>query len=254
MTSESTFIELMRGIATDPSARGLSDDAAVLDFHGHALVLTHDVMVEGVHWLSDSNPADVAWKLLSVNLSDLAAKGAKPLGVLLGFALGEDDWDRAFADGLKVALNHYDVPLLGGDTVKSTGPRNIGMTAIGAATHSPVPSRSGTRAGDVLYVTGSLGNAFAGFECAKAGLIEPEKLVTAYHHPNALLVEGKALAPLAHAMMDVSDGLLLDASRMAEASGLAVSIDLAAIPLSAEYRALKGDDPRCTDIGGKLGR
>lgn len=244
MTTESTFIDLMRGIATDPSARGLSDDAAVLDFHGQDLILTHDVMAEGVHWLPSGDPADVAWKLLSVNLSDLAAKGARPLGVLLGFALGDDDWDRAFAAGLQRALAHYDVPLLGGDTVKTAGSRTLGMTAIGSATHSPVPSRSGAGADDVLWVTGTLGDACAGFECATSGDSWPERLLASYHRPLALLAEGKALAPLVHAMMDVSDGLLLDASRMAKASGLGISIDLESIPFSAEYAAKKGTGPQ----------
>lgn len=241
MTTESTFIDLMRGIATDAAARGLSDDAAVLDFHGHDLVLTHDVMTEDVHWLPTSDPADVAWKLLSVNLSDLAAKGAQPLGVLLGFALGDDEWDCRFADGMKAALAHYGVSLLGGDTVKGNGPRTLGMTALGDATHSPVPSRSGAGAGDALWVTGSLGDALAGFECARQGHDQPARLLAAYHRPAALLTEGKALAPFVHAMMDVSDGLLLDASRMAAASGLGISIDLGAIPLSSDYLALKGD-------------
>lgn len=241
MATESTFIDLMRGIATDAAARGLSDDAAVLDFHGHDLVLTHDVMAEGVHWLPTSDPADVAWKLLSVNLSDLAAKGAQPLGVLLGFALGDDEWDSRFAEGMKAALAHYGVSLLGGDTVKGDGPRTLGMTALGGATHSPVPSRSGAGSGDALWVTGSLGDALAGFEFASQGHDQPARLLAAYHRPVALLTEGKALAPLVHAMMDVSDGLLLDASRMATASGLGMTIDLAVIPLSAEYITFKGD-------------
>lgn len=242
MTSESKFIDLMRVIATDPAARGLSDDAAVLDFHGQDLILTHDAMVEGVHWLAGADPADVAWKLLAVNLSDLASKGARPLGILLGFALGDDDWDCAFAEGLKSALAQYQVLLLGGDTVKGGEVRMLSMTAIGAATHSPVPSRSGARAGDALYVTGSLGNALAGFEGAVAGQSQPLALVEAYQRPKPLLAEGKALAPLVHAMMDVSDGLLLDASRMAAASGLGISIDLAALPLSPHYIGAKGSN------------
>lgn len=242
LTTESTFVDLMRSIAINAAARGLSDDAAVLDFHGQDLILTHDVMAEGVHWLPTSDPADVAWKLLSVNLSDLAAKGAQPLGVLLGFALGDDYWDRRFAEGLKAALAHYGVSLLGGDTVRGNGPRTLGMTALGAATHSPVPSRSGAGAGDILWVTGLLGEALAGFECASKGEGGPKRLLAAYHRPMALLAEGKALASLVHAMMDVSDGLLLDGSRMAAASGIGINIDLAAIPLSDDYIALKGDD------------
>jgi thiamine-monophosphate kinase len=241
MTSESTFIALMRSIANDPAARGLMDDTAVIELGSEALILTHDMMAEDVHWLPTANPEDVAWKLASANLSDLAAKGARPLGVLLGFMLGENDWDRRFADGLGHVLSQYDVPLLGGDTVANRGDkRAIGMTAIGTATCKPVPARSGAWAGDALYVTGTLGDALAGFEFAEAGLIGPEALMAAYHRPLARLAEGQTLAPLAHAMMDVSDGLLLDAERMAAASKLGLSIDLAALPLSDAYKSARG--------------
>ena len=237
MSSESAFIDMLRAFATDPSARGLADDAAVLDINGGELVFTHDMMVEGVHWRAGDDPADVAWKLVSVNLSDLAAKGARPLGVLLGFTLGDDDWDRRFAAGLKTVLAHYHVPMLGGDTVGGQGVRHLGLTAIGSATHSPVPSRSGARPGDGLFVTGCVGDALAGFENGQI-----ERLGNAYARPRALLAEGAALAPHVHAMMDISDGLLLDASRMAQASGLALHIDLATVPLSPDYVAQKGED------------
>ena len=242
MTTESTFIALMRNMATDPSARGLLDDTAVITLGAETLILTHDMMAEDVHWLPTADAADVAWKLVSANLSDLAAKGARPLGVLLGFMLGDDSWDRRFAQGLQAALEHYDVPLLGGDTVSNRGDkRALGMTAIGAASFTPVPSRSGAQSGDVLYVTGTLGDALAGFEMAEVGLEGATSLMAAYHRPNARLAEGQALAPLATAMMDVSDGLLLDAERIASASKVAITIDLACIPLSAPYRQQRGD-------------
>lgn len=242
MTSESTFIGLMRAIASDPAARGLLDDTAVIEFGNEALILTHDMMAEGVHWHSNADPADVAWKLVASNLSDLAAKGARPLGVLLGFMLGEDEWDRKFAQGLQVVLKHYDVALLGGDTVTNRGDkRALGLTAIGAATHRPVPSRSGARAGDLLYVTGTLGDALAGFELIDAGFDEVGRLADAYNRPEPRLVEGQALAPLVHAMMDISDGLLLDAERMASASKVGISIDIASIPLSPSYVSYRGD-------------
>ncbi len=232
----------MRSIATDPAARDLLDDSAIIDLGGETLILTHDMMAESVHWLPAAAPEDVAWKLLAANLSDLAAKGARPLGVLLGFMLGDSDWDRRFAAGLRAGLAHYDVPLLGGDTVANRGDkRALGMTALGAATHRPVPSRSGAQAGDALYVTGTLGDALAGFEFAEAGLDGPSELMAAYHRPEARLAEGRALAPHVHAMMDVSDGLLLDGERMAQASRLALRIDLAAIPLSGSYRRARGD-------------
>ncbi len=232
----------MRAMARDPAARGLMDDIAVIELGKETLILTHDMMAEDVHWLPKADPADVAWKLVSVNLSDLAAKGARPLGVLLGFMLGESEWDRRFAEGLERALAHYAVPLLGGDTVSNKGDkRAVGLTAVGAATHRPVPSRSGARAGDVLYVTGTLGDALAGFELAEAGLDGVDELSAAYHRPVARLSDGQVLGPIVTAIMDVSDGLLLDAERMAAASKVEIRIDIDAIPLSAAYRAMRGD-------------
>ena len=242
MTNETTFIDLMRAVATDPAARGLMDDTAVVEIGDQSLILTHDMMAEGVHWLSNADPADVAWKLVASNLSDLAAKGARPLGVLLGFMLGDDGWDRRFAVGLQKVLGHYDVALLGGDTVSNRGDkRALGMTAIGLVTRSPVPSRGGARVGDLLYVTGTLGDALAGFELIEAGFDEVGPLADAYNRPEPRLKEGQAVAPVVHAMMDISDGLLLDSERMASASNVRIAIDLARIPLSPLYISYRGD-------------
>ena len=237
--NESDFIAALRGLATDPAARGLIDDAAVLEVGGVTLVLTHDVLAEGVHFLPDDPPGDVAWKLVAVNLSDLAAKGARPVGVLLGYSLGEAEWDRAFAEGLATALRAFGIPLLGGDTVKA--PRVLGMTAIGAAT-GPVPSRSGARPGDHLWVTGTIGDAGAGLRMLRAELPCDGALVERYRNPRPRLEAGQRLAPLVGAMMDVSDGLLIDAARMAAASGVAIEIDLAFVPLSEACRNALGDD------------
>ncbi len=138
--TENDFIALLRPLASD-GARDLRDDAAVIG----DLVLTHDVIVEGVHFRSEDVPEDVAWKLVAVNLSDLAAKGAVPVGVLIGYPLSDDAWDRAFVVGLRTALAAFDCALLGGDTVKAPGPRNLSLTAIGRA-GAVVPSRSAARA------------------------------------------------------------------------------------------------------------
>ena len=241
MTGEAVFVEALRALATDPAARGLADDCAVLPFGGETLVLTHDAMVEGRHWLAGQDMADVAWKLVAVNLSDLAAKGAEPVGVLLGYTLGPDD--ARFLDGLGEVLAHYNVPLLGGDTVAGDRARTMGLTAIGRATCDPVPARSGARIGDTLWVTGKLGSALLGFEAARGG-IAPE--TTAYTRPMARLGEGAALAPHVNAMMDVSDGLLLDAFRMAQASGVSLALETGLVPLADPARALDcmtwGDD------------
>ncbi len=238
--NESAFIESLKALATHPAARGLADDAAVLDIGGRNLVLTHDMLVEGVHYLPDDPPGDVAWKLLAVNLSDLAAKGARPLGVLLGYSLGEDGWDEAFVAGLATALNAFDLPLLGGDTIRGSGPRTLALTAIGEV-QGPVPSRAGGRPGDHLWVSGTIGDAGAGLRGLK-GEITPEPfLVERYRNPRPRLEAGERLAPLVGAMMDVSDGLLIDAARLAGASGVEAEIELGAVPLSEALLAALGD-------------
>lgn len=229
--NEAAFIAALKKLATYPAARSLLDDAAVLEFGGEALVLTHDMVVEGVHVLPGQDAADIAWKLVAVNLSDLAAKGAEPIGVLLGHTLGEDD--ARFVDGLREVLTRYDVPLLGGDTVAAHGPRSWSLTAIGRASHRPVPSRAGAQPGDDLFVTGTIGAALLGFEALQRGTGGDS---TAYRRPLPRLNEGRALAPLVTAMMDISDGLLLDAWRMASASGVTFALDSASVPVADPAR------------------
>jgi thiamine-monophosphate kinase len=183
-----------------------------------------------VHWLVGQDAADVAYKLVAVNLSDLAAKGAEPLGVLLGYSLGSDD--ARFLEGLAEALAEFQVPLLGGDTVSAPAgsARAIGLTALGRATCRPVPSRLGAQVGDTVWVTGTLGGAMLGFEALRDGA---EGIDTrAFRRPRPLLAEGRAVAPQVSAMMDISDGLLLDASRMAKASGVTIALASAAVPLA----------------------
>ncbi|MGN7930766.1 thiamine-phosphate kinase [Sphingopyxis sp. 22461] len=238
--SEADFIARLRAIATDPAARGLADDAAVLG----DLVLTHDMIVEGVHFLPDERPQDVAWKLVAVNLSDLAAKGAAPLGVLVGYSLtGDEFWDAAFVRGLGEVLRRYEVPLLGGDTVGIPGgaPRTFGLTAIGKAPATGAPARSGAKPGDQIWVTGTIGNAGLGL-AMRLGQVDPnETCLAAYNRPEPQLAFGQAVAPHVHAMMDVSDGLLIDAQRMAEASGWQLGIMLESVPLSAALLAVRPD-------------
>lgn len=242
MSGEAAFIESLRALAHHPAARGLADDAAVLQIGDEALVLTHDMLVEGVHFLPSADWADVAWKLVATNLSDLAAKGAEPLGVLFGFMLGGGI--ERFIDGLTDVLEHYGLPLLGGDTVKGGPPRSFGLTAIGRATHQPVPSRGGAKPGDSLWLTGQVGAAMLGFEALREGTGADS---TAYRRPLARLPEGQALAPLVTAMMDVSDGLLIDSWRLAEASQVSIAIDSGSVPIATpETRRLDalrwGDD------------
>ena len=242
--NEPAFIAALRTLATHPAARGLADDAAVLaPPPGRELVLTHDMIVEGVHFLPTDPPADVAWKLVAVNLSDLAAKGATPIGVLLGYTLGDDAWNAGFIAGLSEVLSRYDVALLGGDTVAAPAgtPRSFGLTAIGSVAPGGAPARSGAKAGDDLWVCGTIGDAGLGLAIAGGDLAGPDRLLGAYRCPTPLLAEGIALARHAHAMADVSDGLLIDASRIADASDLAVSIALETVPRSPEALALAGE-------------
>ncbi|MGE4321878.1 MAG: thiamine-phosphate kinase [Sphingobium sp.] len=240
MSAESRFLTQLRLLASDPAAHGLQDDVAVLPVGDARLVLTSDTLVEGVHYLPHDPPADIGWKLAAVNLSDLAGKGARPVGCLLNYALsGDDGWDAAFLEGLGTALERYGMPLLGGDTVAmpAGAPRAHALTAIGMA-GAHIPLRSGARAGDRLYVTGPVGDAGVGLELARDAPGAAGPLVDAYRRPRPRLTEGALIAPHAHAMMDVSDGLLIDASRLAQASGLAVVIDH--IPLSAALEAARG--------------
>lgn len=170
-----------------------------------------------MHYRAGTDPADIAWKLVAVNLSDLAAKGAEPIGVLIGATLVEHS--ERFVEGLRDVLHAYDVKLLGGDTI-AVSPAVFGCTAIGRA--AVIPQRTGARPGDELWVTGEIGAAMRDF--ASGG--------PAYLRPRPRLSEGRALGPHVHAMMDVSDGLLLDASRMASASNCTASISLDAVPFA----------------------
>ena len=199
-------------------------------------------MVEGVHTLEGQDPADVAWKLVAVNLSDLAAKGAQPEGVLISHMLGDDD--HRFIEGLRSILAKYDVPLLGGDTVRGEGRRVWGCTAIGRATHIPVPSRSGAQAGDAVYLGGPIGQALLGFEALRDGTPGDQ---APYCRPLPQIDLGRDIAPHVSAMMDVSDGLLLDASRLAEASHVTLRLDSELISVLAPQERLDdamrwGDD------------
>jgi thiamine-monophosphate kinase len=243
VTAESEFIALLRKLATSAAARDLRDDAAIVELAGLTLVITHDMLAEGIHYRPDDPPDDVAWKLVAVNLSDLAGKGARPLGVLLGYSLGETAWDKAFVGGLETALGAFALPLLGGDTIALPlgAPRVLGLTAIGLA-DGPVPARSGASPGDDLWVSGSIGDAGAGLKLLDRGANEPAALIERYRNPRPRLEAGQRLAPLATAMMDVSDGLLIDAERMAEASRCRAEIALEALPLSEALLAFSGGD------------
>jgi thiamine-monophosphate kinase len=240
MSDEYEFLARLRNVVTHEGARGLMDDVAVLPIGEARLILTSDTIVEGVHYLPADPSVDIGWKLAAVNLSDLAAKGARPIGCLLNYSLsGDGAWDMAFLDGLHQALDRYAMPLLGGDTVKMPdgSARSYSLTAIGEAT-GPVPTRAGARPGDRLYVTGPVGDAGIGLDLLRADPAASGPLVEAYRRPRPRLAEGALLGPMARAMMDVSDGLLIDAARMAQTSGVAIVIDH--IPLSRALEKARG--------------
>lgn len=246
MGGERRFIaDLLAPLATTPAARRLADDAAVWSPPlGRDLVLTHDVLACGIHYLPGDPPSDIAWKLLAVNLSDLAAMGATPAGVLLGLGLSaaeDEGWRTAFTDGLRRALDRWSAALWGGDTVTGLDRAVLGLTAIGWVLPGYAVSRSGALPGDSLWVSGTIGDAGLGLAIASGKAAPDKRLLARFRRPEPRLALGRSLAGVATAMMDVSDGLLIDADRLAVASSVAVTVDLAALPLSEAARARTGD-------------
>ena len=245
---EAEVVERLRRIATDPAARGLLDDAALLD----GLVFTHDSIAEGVHFLPFDPPASVGWKLVAVNLSDLAAKGATPAGALLSLTIaGDGEWENEFLTGIEAACESYALPLIGGDTIAlpEGTPRVLGLTAIGRA-GDQVPDRSGGEAGDILWLIGTVGDSATGLAQLLDDANATGPLVDIYRRPVPQLAAGQTLAAHAKAMMDVSDGLLLDALRLAQASKCIVEIDFDMLPLSDAFLKERGDDRLFAATGG----
>ncbi|WP_235890381.1 thiamine-phosphate kinase [Sandaracinobacter neustonicus] len=230
----------LKAVARHPAARGLADDAAVLGWPlGQDLVATHDMLAEGVHFTPDCPPADIGWKLAAVNLSDLAAMGARPVGALMGAGIGNargTDWAAELLRGLMQCLDAYDTPLLGGDTIRSGPTSVLSLTALGQSAPGTALARSGATDADDLWVSGTIGDAGLGLRIAQGGP-GASALLKRYRRPTPRLALGLALSGVASAAMDVSDGLLIDAARLAAASGLAADISAAAIPLSPDARA-----------------
>lgn len=247
--AERDFIaSLLAPLADTPAARGLADDAAVwAPPLGREIVLTHDVLACGVHYLAGDPPSDVAWKLLAVNLSDLAAMGAVPAGVLLGLGLSAAEdagWRAAFVAGLERALGHFGVALWGGDTVSGLERAVLGLTAVGHVLPGMALGRRGARVGDEVWVSGAIGGAGLGLAMARGEMAVDKALLARFRRPEPRVALGQALVGVATACMDVSDGLLIDADRLARASGVGVEIDVAAVPVVGEAMAAvtAGDD------------
>lgn len=249
--SEDELIAAFFAPLAGPGAFGLRDDAAILaPPPGCDMVLTKDLLIGGVHFFPDDRPEDIARKSLRVNLSDLAAKAAEPRGFLLGLALPEDwtaQWLAAFARGLGEDAAAYGCPLLGGDTVKTPGPLAISVTAIGAVPAGRMIQRTGARAGDLLYVTGTIGDAALGLRLRLDGAADRHwtratspraaaYLGDRYLLPQPRLVLRDALRAHAHAAMDISDGLAGDLAKMLRLAGMTAEIDAAAVPLSEAAR------------------
>lgn len=239
--AERDFIaRLMRPLAGAPG-RGLADDAAVWTPPlGRELVLSHDTMVAGVHYLPTDPADDVGWKLLAVNASDLAAMGATPAGLLLSCALSAHEdgaWQAGFARGLAQALEAFGLALWGGDTVSGVAAAVLGATVIGHVPPGAALSRARARVGEGLFVSGTIGDAGLGLRMARGELAVHPGLLKRLRRPSPRLALGQALRGRASACMDVSDGLLIDASRLADASGVGLTIDLDLLPLSPAARA-----------------
>ncbi len=242
-----------RPLATDAGAFGLTDDAALfVPPEGRDLVLTKDAVVAGVHFLPDEAPARIARKALRVNLSDLFAKGAEPVGYLLSLALPDGwtvPWLDAFATGLGADQKAYGLSLFGGDTVRTPGPLVVSITCFGTVPHGAMLRRGGARPGDALYVTGTIGDAALGLLAARGQLpTEIDSgaggfLEARYRLPDPPRAAIESLRAHASAAMDISDGLIGDLEKLCAASGAGACLTQAGIPLSAGARACVDHDP-----------
>lgn len=262
--SESALIERYLAPLAEafPGALGLLDDCAMLTPPpGQDLVLTVDAVAEGVHFLPDTAPEDIAWRALAVNASDLAGKAARPLAYLMSLAFPaapDTAWLARFAAGLSDAQRAFAMALAGGDTDRRPGPLAITITAIGAVPEGAMVRRGGARPGDLFIVTGTLGDAALGLALRRDpslgerwGLGENERrhLVGRYLRPEPRLGARDALLAHATAAMDISDGLAKDLGRLAHASGVSARVQQSALPLSpAGRRVLEREPGRIADI------
>ncbi len=232
-------------LATHPGALALTDDACVLKQEaGRETVVTADALTAGVHFLPDDPPNLIASKALRVNLSDLAAKGAEPVGYLLALALPQstdEAWLAEFARGLGEDQRAFGVSLLGGDTTATPGPLTIAITALGTVAAGAMIRRSGARAGDHVFVSGTIGDAGAGLKLRQDGNAGDAYLVGRYQQPTPRLRLGRALRGVATASLDVSDGLLADLGHIAAVSGVRIVVAAGAVPRSEALRRFDPD-------------
>lgn len=237
-----------------PEALDLLDDAAVIPSRpGFDLVVTKDAMVEGVHFLPGEAPELIARKLLRVNLSDLAAKGAEPYGYFLATAWSPSfDWTarQAFAAGLATDGEAFGLTLLGGDTVSTPGPLTLSLTMLGWVPTGRMVRRAGAKPGDLVLVSGAIGDGWLGLAAARGELADADGyLAGRYRLPEPRLELREVLRAHASAAADVSDGLIADAGHIARASDVGLLLDLNHLPLSASARVwLDGQPDRATAL------
>lgn len=243
----SLIAELFAPLATAPGALGLKDDAAqITPPEGCDLVVTADALVESVHFLSSDPPDTIARKALRVNLSDLAAKGAVPVGYFLAISLPkclEHAWLTNFARGLAEDGKTFSIPLMGGDTTSTPGPLTLAITAMGYVPRGTMTQRAGARPGDFVYVSGTIGDAGGGLELLTSGMQAGHAdsyLIGRYRVPTPRLALGQALRGVATAALDVSDGLIADVGHLADVSQVKIILDATRIPLSESLTALWG--------------
>lgn len=238
--------------ANAPGAFNLQDDAAtIMPKPGFETVVTTDAIVAGVHFLDDESPSNIAAKLCGSNLSDLAAMGAKPVGFTLACA-----WPKgtplstiaAFTEGLREWVDGFDFPLLGGDTVSTPGPATFSLTAIGEIATGQCLRRNGAKAGDKVFVTGTIGDGALGLLAARGELnfVDAKHrafLEDRFRRPTPRVSAGQAIVGQASACLDISDGLVQDLSHIANASGVSIQLDAVSVPLSAAAQSTLNTHP-----------
>jgi thiamine-monophosphate kinase len=254
LSENSLIAEYLAPLASHPGAFGLKDDAALLTaLPSSGLVVTADGLVAGVHFFEDDDPGDVAYKALAVNVSDLAAKAAKPLAYTLTLALADapdEGWATRFTAGLRRGGDRFGIALIGGDTVSARGAWWLSITAFGEASSRGMVPRGGARPGDILYVSGTLGDSAFGLAIRRnpdrfGWLDETSRdyLRGRYLYPQPRLELTAALSRYGSAAMDISDGLALDLSRMCTASGVSAKVQIDTLPLSEAARRIANANP-----------
>jgi thiamine-monophosphate kinase len=238
-------------LASEPGAFNLTDDVALIQPRpGEELVLTVDTLAEGIHVFPDDPAEGIAAKALRINLSDLAAKGAEPRGYLLALSLRSDwteEWVAAFVRGLASDQKTYGLSLLGGDTTRAAGGTTVSITAIGAVPQGKLVRRAGARAGDAVFVSGTIGDAALGLRVRRMEFDQrvpgAEHLVRRYVLPEPRVALAPVLRRHATAALDVSDGLIGDFAHICRASGVTGTIEVALVPLSPPAQRLVESQP-----------